>query len=429
MLCKNCGKHICKSAAFCSRCGAKNEKSEATDKAPCAVKTFFTNIVGKIKLKKAWVLTISLGLVLLIGVTGLLVWRFFANKVDVTDYIEIDDAVGLSGYASLEYDFDYVKLSRELDLDDIRDIKELRELEEDGIFYWGMKTAELRNIERQYDLDLDDFIDLYKSIKIKVDNDGRLKNGDKVCLKVEVYDDEEFDKRLVGGELFFEVEDLDEAVVVDLFGKTVIGFSGENGQGSVSFSKDTSEDWRSAVIFTCNEAAGKLSNGDTVTVTATVDNYEYYREKLVKEGKHLPKTAQKKVTVEGLTSYADFEDINDAVIDKAFSLIKATCLDPGHTSPSSNGVYWIKSTENSVTNYLEAKNGIVINMASTEYYDGESHKVNKLCILTDISKDERGNIVFSTTPNVLFYATGMNEIEIISKLNNYFEGYELISIK
>ena len=68
-------------------------------------------------------------------------------------------------------------------------------------------------------------------------------------------------------------------------------------------------------------------------------------------------------------------------------------------------------------------------METTEYTDGGSHKYNKICVLTDIAKDENGNLVFSTTPNVLFSATGWGEMEIVSNITSMFKGYELVTIK
>ena len=425
MLCKNCGKRIGKSAAFCRWCGSKIEKpeTESAVKTPFLSKTFFAKLFGAFKQKKVLVLSVTLTIVVVIAC--LFVWGFFASRVNIADYIEINEAVGLSGYASLDYDFDYVALARDLDLDDMRDIKELKELEEDGVFNWGMKTSELRSIERDYDLDLDDFIELYRSVKIKIDNDGRLKNGDKARLEIEVYNNDELDKRLVGGELYFKVEDLDDATNLDLFGNTEIKFSGANGQGSITFLKDDSEAWRNSVSFTYNNV-GRLSNGDTVVITASVSNYEYNKEELEKEGTRLPKTSRKTVTVEGLSTYIEFEDINEKVIDKVFDYIKATCLGQGHTNPTISGIYWVKSREN--TGYYMGRNAIIINMAATQYADGYSYPVNKVCYVTDICKDENGNVVFSTTPNVLFYAAGMDEIEIVANLSGQFKGYELVTV-
>lgn len=437
MLCKNCGKRVRKSDAFCKKCGVKIEIEpivsidDGMDTSKPA-KFSFANIISKSKLsKKTLIAAISVGCALVIGVFGLLTWAFFANRVDLTDYIEIDDVTGLNDYASLEFEFDYVKLAKDLDLDDIRDIKELKDLEEDEVFYWGMKTSELKFIALQYGLDLDEFIDLYRAIEIKIDNDGSLKNGDTAKIEVVVSGDDEFDKKLVGGKMFFEVEGLKDALVVDLFSATSVVFNGESGKGTVSFDKKNSDSWMSSLVFSSTNQTD-LSNGDTITVTATFTNtktYETLKKELVREGKHLPKTAQKKFTVSGLSSYAQFEDIDDAVIEEAFNYIKATCLTPGYTNSSLSRVYWIgNSPEHNCENYL-GKNGLIINMASTEYFYDSSHTINKICVVTDISKNENGEIIFGTTPKVLFDATGMHEVDIVTNINTHFKGYELVAIK
>lgn len=441
MLCKNCGKRVRKSDAFCKKCGVKIEIEpivsidDGVDTSKPA-KFSFANIISKSKLsKKTLIAAISVGCALIIGVFGLLTWAFFANRVDLTDYIEIDDVTGLNDYASLEFEFDYVKLAKDLDLDDIRDIKELKDLEEDEVFYWGMKTSELKFIALQYGLDLDEFIDLYRAIEIKVDNDGSLKNGDTAKIEVVVSGDDEFDKKLVGGKMFFEVEGLKDALVVDLFSATSVVFNGENGKGAVSFDKKNSDSWMSSVVFSSTNQTD-LSNGDTITVTAKFTSdviYESLKKELVKDGMHLPKSAHKDFTVTGLYTYAEFDDITDEILDNAFIVMKSTHMTQSLGNISEKDVYYIDSAENVSNYYMEAKNAIIINLTCTENFDIYNNYSgttrNMVCMLANIVKNTDGTIGFTSKSTVLFEGYEMNSLEIVDKLADCFAGYHVIAIR
>ena len=441
MLCKNCGKHIYKSAEFCSKCGAKNEKPKVkttnivmpnaytTKKSSFAKSMFWQN-------KKLLIALVSISCAIIIGLLGLLTWVFFINKINVANYIDIDGVEGLNGYASLEYDFNYVKLAKDLDLDDIRDIKELEELEEDGVFYWGMKTSELKLIASQYNLDLNDFIRLYKAIEIKEDNNGRLKNGDKAKIEVIVSaDNDEFDKKLVGGKVFFQVDDLEKAIVIDLFDAVNIVYSGEDGNGTASFSPKSADAWMSSIIISSTRQSG-LSNGDTITLTAKFVSdatYESLKKELVKDGMHLPKSSQKDFTVAGLYTYAEFDDITDEILDNAFSVIKSTHMAQSLGNISEKDVFYIDGAKNVSDYYMEAKNAIVINLTYTEnldiYNNYSGTTKNMVCMLANIVKNTDGTIGFTSKSTVLFEGYEMNSLEIVDRLNDFFVGYQVIAIR
>lgn len=440
MLCKNCGKHIYKSAAFCSKCGAKNEKppAEAINDALVAAKadekSSFAKCIGRFwRNKKLFITVTSVCCAVVIGVFGLLAWAFFANRINITDYLDIEGTEGLNDYASLEYDFDYVELAEDLDLDDIRDIEELKELEYDGIFYWGMKTSQLKLIASQYDLDLDDFIDLYKAIEIKVDNDGRLRNEDRAKLEVVVSaDKDKFDKKLVGGEMFFDVDDLEDAVVLDLFSAVNITYEGENGNGQLTFKRNSSDSWKSSVFVSSTRMSG-LSNGDVITVTAQITNdktYETLKKELEKEGKYLPKSAQKDFTVTGLSTYAEFDDIDDEIIDKAYDLMKTCHLNFNNVEVSAKSAYFVEIIEGESAYYMEARNALIINLSYTEYIDiNGSRPRTMVCMLANIVKNDDGTLGFTKESRILFEGSNMSELEVISNINEIFVGYDMVVVR
>lgn len=439
MFCKKCGNSLPDGATFCGGCGAKIEVpapvvEEAVPVVQEAAPTIQEAPVksDKKKSKKALVIAIvAVVLAAVIGVAGFLVWKIFFNKVDLVEYMDVDGTSGFSGYASLDYEFKFVDLARDLELDGLKDIKELKDLQDDGDFYWGMSAAELKSLAKEYDLDIDEFIDLYKAIEIKVPNNGSLKNGDKGDIEIIVSDDADFSKKLVGGKVAFEVEDLEEAEVLDLFGETEITFTGKNGEGSMNINKDYSSSWRYSVSFEADKET--FSNGDTVVVTATVkeENYKSYYNDLMEDGYYLPKTQTKEFTISGLTVYAELKDITADVQTEAVNFIKSKSFaNSSYDKVTCGSIYFVSRDGAESSSYYGRENAIllVFTTEKTYTYLGK-YTYTYMYRISDIKLDEEGKVIIDTNNSYGSLFTITDSTNINERIESYYTGYTVKKVK
>jgi len=138
------------------------------------------------------------------------------------------------------------------------------------------------------------------AIKIKVENEENLSNGDKIKVTVNV--DQEKTKKIKGGTKEFKVSGLDEPkkLSTEAAEKHLVPvFSGVSGRGTVKFENTFSDELRN-VYFTAKNN-GKLSNGDEVELE--ID--DSFKKSLIHHGYVLDETFEPKYKVKNLHVVAD----------------------------------------------------------------------------------------------------------------------------
>lgn len=188
----------------------------------------------------------------------LLAWIFSSFLIVLTscsgkvtlDFQEIADVdfSGLNGNGSISFEFD-------------------ESIYEDGAFleklYPDDTTAEAEL----------KFIELLTNVDYTFSKEEDLSNGDEVTVTVE-YDEEKFEERGIkvkNPEFTVTVEGLSDGAKIDVFDGLEVTYSGLSGKGYVIFDTSACDAFtQSYVYFEYPES--KLSNGDTVTVTANYNS-------------------------------------------------------------------------------------------------------------------------------------------------------------
>lgn len=134
-----------------------------------------------------------------------------------------------------------------------------------------------------------------------LDKTSELSNGDKVKLTWDV--DEKaykktFNYKVKCSDITYEVEDLEIVAEFDPFEGVSLEYDGTAPNGYAGLDHPDEEMYWD-IDYELSKSDG-LSNGDTITVTAEVNNPQYFAENWGK----LPSVTSKEFTVEGLASYA-----------------------------------------------------------------------------------------------------------------------------
>ncbi len=356
MFCPNCGKELPEGVTECP-CSSQAPEQPVTEieqpVAEVAAVTESTEVVAPKKPINKKLLTIILAAVAgvaVLAVAAVVIISTFFNSLDITEYVKLTGAEGLDGYGTAKYTVDFTKLAQELEFDDLRDINAFNKAIKNGEYPMPTSSKDVEMIEDSLDLDLDDIEDLFEAVTFTVENDGKIKNGDTVTLKIEVDDKiNNFSKKLEGGTLTVKASGLAQATPVDVFEDVYVSFSGENGKGTANINTDNDFYY---IEYSIDEEES-LTNGDTVTVTATVNEAEYetHLNAAVAEGKYLPKTATKEFTVEGLVSYiTSAEQFTETEIEEfiqAARALRKTEEEYNDLVLKSTYVYWVKMAEDS----------------------------------------------------------------------------------
>lgn len=188
----------------------------------------------------------------------LLAWIFSSFLIVLTgcsgkatlDFQEIADVdfSGLNGNGSISFEFD-------------------ESIYEDGAFleklYPDDTTAEAEL----------KFIELLTNVDYTFSKEEDLSNGDEVTVTVE-YDEDKFEERGIkvkNPEFTVTVEGLSDGTKIDVFDGLEVTYSGLSGKGYVIFDTSACDAFtQSYVYFEYPES--KLSNGDTITVTANYNS-------------------------------------------------------------------------------------------------------------------------------------------------------------
>lgn len=154
--------------------------------------------------------------------------------------------------------------------------------------------------------------------EVEVNPSSGLKNGDKVQVTV-TYNEEvatSLKMKFKNTTFEYEVKDLPEGEVIDVFANLKVSFTGISPNGSVSVLGDTESAFAKAVqpLYEIEPSSENLSNGDVIIISC-----EEYEDLAAEEG-YIIKEAKKEYTVEGLdeyvTSYSQLDEETLAACDK-----------------------------------------------------------------------------------------------------------------
>lgn len=202
-----------------------------------------------------------------------------ANVVKLEDYVKFSDVKGCDGYGYIDYEIDSKALSKVL-------------LEDDEID--------------------DDLVDAIKAgfiaelIDVDIEDNGKLSNGDKIEIEVTIDDDYDYGKKIVDYTFTKKISGLGKVKTLNLFKDFAeVKFEGRNGKGTVKFEakKSYKEEIFSDIygeISYYSETEKNLTNGQKITVKATISDTEEVNKKLMEKGYKVLEEQTMEFTVENL---------------------------------------------------------------------------------------------------------------------------------
>lgn len=204
--CSVCGGHVKKGEKYCHNCGADlTSQPLNADKVSAKRKIQFN--------KKTKILCIILSLAILIPSISAIVYRSKYTIIDVSDYIGVTFS-GRNGYGKVEAFF--------VPEDEFRAL--LRNKSRNVLEKWRTGWVDVGNI-----------------VKLDVDKDSGLSNGDKVTVSLgfkipcSVIDFEDLGIILKNTEMTFTVSGLEDYATINLSDYIAVEFSGKNGKGYPEF--------------------------------------------------------------------------------------------------------------------------------------------------------------------------------------------------
>lgn len=222
------------------------------------------------------------------------------QEIDLSEYLSYE---GFSGFATLNEQPEIKDYDKKYD-----DLKEKRKeaREDDDDSKYDEYNDELRSLK-----DLDKALKCVEFKLVKGEN-GKLANGDTIKVKAKYKEEkvEKYDVTFVADEFEVKVKGLEEKEVVDPFDSKnfTLTFSGISGDGiaDVDNYDDGSKDY---TIYYSVDPRYDLSNGDKITVTATLYDEDY----ILKDSED-GEEATKEFTVEGL---GEIPEKLDSSVDSA----------------------------------------------------------------------------------------------------------------
>lgn len=289
------------------------------------------------------------------------------NTVKLKDYVEFSEVKGCDGYGYIEYEIDAKGLSKAL-------------------------------LEDEDDID-DDLYDLLKAgfigefVEVDIEDNGELSNGDKIEIVVTIDDDYDFDKKIVEYTFTKKISGLGKVKTLNLFKDfSEIKFVGKNGEGSVEFVNK--ENYKDKILADLQseinyyvETEGKFTNGQKVTITASVDDIEEFNKELMKKGYKVLEEQTMEFTVKNL-----WEPITrDQLTDDMLEAIEQYLSKKGHVASIEKVYYfWGDVVEGAK---LTNKNAVIVYM---NYVDVKNEYKGAFYSFWDLHKvTEEGEQPFS----------------------------------
>lgn len=181
-----------------------------------------------------------------------------------------------------------------------------------------------------------------REVSYSFDKNNSLSNGDKVIVTAEI-DEDSYDwcleNTIENGEYLprvstkeLVVSGLQNGEYVDPFSTEFVSFnfSGVNGEGIVEAEKSFSERWVYGTTYSFDKET-KIRNGDTITVTAEIDedSYNAYLDELLEEGLVIEQKSTKQIKVSGLLGLLKADEITSEMIEEAKQFVLNEYKDSG----------------------------------------------------------------------------------------------------
>lgn len=202
----------------------------------------------------------------------------FSTKVDLNKYITIS-AEGYNSYGRATYDFDWDAYEEDYS---------------EKIKYKDKKD-ESDNYNGAFEEALEDCI-----TKLSLDKTSGLTNGDELTLKCEIDEEKAKEKYNVVfdyTEMKYTVSELEEPKEFDPFENIIVAFDGMSGSARAIIDNQGNDSKSNYIYYEVSPQQG-LSNGDKVTVSASID-LEWF----VEAYGECPSVTSKEYTVDGLKAY------------------------------------------------------------------------------------------------------------------------------
>ncbi|MBQ5810046.1 MAG: hypothetical protein IIW23_00530 [Clostridia bacterium] len=280
------------------------------------------------KNKAGLIIGLVAGILVVLGIVAAVLFFTVFNRLDVMKFITIKYDGEYEGRTYATVAIDYVELAKELDFEELKDIKKFEKLEADG----AVSFAELcsskdafKEIEDEFDLDLEELYDLGKALRISIKNEETaLSNGDTVKITVKIKDSADFKKKLVGGELEQEVSGLKTIKAMEI--KMNPKFYGLDGSGLAEFYLDiTDYPWAAELGYSIYaDKDMNLTNGDVITASVSFTNIDRWNELALQNGYELKDTYEYTLTVSGLSEPLTVDKFDQTMLNKFVEQIMAT---------------------------------------------------------------------------------------------------------
>lgn len=222
------------------------------------------------------------------------------GTIDLTEYVKVSEVLGCDGYGYVECELDKETLGAVIK-ENLKSDDELSSTIAAGL--------------------------IVEAIDVDVENNGKFSNGDTIEITVSLEGEYKVKKKMVGGTITKKVKDLEPVKTADLFDAfSDIKFDGKNSLGKIAFTEkstyenDVFSNVRDYVTYTTDND-GNLSNGDKITVTATLSDYEENNKLLLEKGYAALEEQTKEITVSGLWEPMTKDQVTDDLlsrIEKAF---------------------------------------------------------------------------------------------------------------
>lgn len=243
------------------------------------------------------------------------------TTINLNKYITVNTE-GYDTLGTATYSIDYGKMKEDYgDKIKINNKKMKALLKEEGIY----EKASKDDIERFVQLFYGSAFNMMTetSISGSLDNSKGLSNGDEVTFVWDIDEEalELFNVKFKYKDVTTKVEGLEKVDTFDPFDFIELIFTGISPDGKVSVQKDSSAPEYIQYLSIDVSKNNELSNGDTITVTASVNGTD--NSYIDRFGKY-PSVTSKEYTVEGLMSYIEK---NDQIPDELLSKMKTQAED------------------------------------------------------------------------------------------------------
>lgn len=310
MFCKKCGAQLEDNAVFCGNCGAKMEETPVP--APTSANVGMTQQVtvgnkGKSSGAGKIVAIVFVVIVLLVAIVAIVKGN---KKINLNKYMTVEfSGYETKGNATWVFDSDSFEkdYGKKLKLNESKLRKEFAAegYDYDAIMSWGLE-------------EFTPIVLVEESISGTLSQTSDLSNGDEIVFTWNEDDIDELSEycnyKFKYSDMDFTVSDLEEMQTFDPFEGISIVYTGIAPVGRAEISNQTSGEVYQYINYTMDKS-NALSNGDTITVTASCNYGKSLEDYAAENFGMIPSETTKTYTVEGLGKYvSELEEISDTVL-------------------------------------------------------------------------------------------------------------------